>query len=280
MYSIERKAEIMNLLSQNSSLSVDGLAERFQVSKETIRRDLRQMEKDGSLVRTHGGAVPSKKGFFNQLSSSSAAESHITAPAGNTAQLPEAPVNIRGMVNTELKRRLCKAAASYIQSGDTIYVDNSSTPIFIPQYVSDYISVTFITNSILFLTEAAKYNKPNQTVICLGGIFKGSNLSTYGNITTQNASDYFPNKTFLSCTGITALRSITDSGIEEVIIKKQMINCSKEVFVLADHTKFEQDGQIFLSSFDHIDYVITDRKVDSVDYSFITNGETHLLFTD
>ncbi|WP_333813882.1 DeoR/GlpR family DNA-binding transcription regulator [Muricomes intestini] len=266
MYSLERKKEILKMLNYQSSLSVNYLAEHFHVSKETIRRDLRQLEESGKASRMHGGIIALSPDSSNQLT--------------NPVLIPEPPVKDREMTNTGIKRIICQKAASYIQPGDNIYVDNSSTTIYLPEYIPNDIPVTFISNSILFLVEAAKYNKPNLTFICLGGIFKGTNLSTHGYITIQNAGDYYPNKAFLSCTGITSFRSVTDSSIEEATIKKYMIDRSREVFLLADHTKFLQDGQIFLSSFDNIHHVITDTLLDSVDYTFLTNRNINLISTD
>lgn len=264
MFSEERKSEILKLLSMQRSVSVNFLAEHFNVSRETIRRDLRQMEEAQELVRTHGGAVLRKEETVRRSS----------------PILSEPPVEARGMINAEIKEKICEMAAAYIQDGDIVYVDNSSTTLYLAKHVSDDIQVTFITNSLLFLTESAKYNKPKQTFICLGGIFKGSNLSTFGDIARQNASGYFPNKAFLSCTGVTALHSITDSSIEETTVKKMMIDSAHEVFLLADHTKFQKNGPIFLSSLDNIHYIITDYKLDNVDYSFINNNGIELFQTN
>ncbi|WP_334104705.1 DeoR/GlpR family DNA-binding transcription regulator [Muricomes intestini] len=270
MYSLERKKEILKMLNYQDSLSVNYLAEHFHVSKETIRRDLRQLEEAGKATRMHGGIIALPSDPSNQPACS----------ALPSMLIPEPPVKDREMNNTEIKRTICRKAASYIEPGDNVYVDNSSTTIYLPEYISNDIPVTFISNSILFLVEAAKYNKPNLTFICLGGIFKGANLSTHGYITIENAGDYYPNKAFLSCTGITSFRSITDSSIEETTIKKYMIDRSREVFLLADHTKFLQDGQIFLSSFDSVQHVITDTLLDSVDYTFLTNRNINVISTD
>ena len=269
MYSIERQNAILQLLVKQQRISVNDLADYFQVSKETIRRDIRQLEEQGSLTRTHGGII---------LPPEQAAQ--IPQNTANIAPLTEPPIEIRGMKNTETKRRLCQKAASFIQNGDNIYVDNSSTTLFLAEYLPANMRVTFLTNSIKFLVESAKINNPNITYICLGGIFKNSNLSTYGEITTHNASTYYPNKAFLSCTGVTAERDITDSSIEELSIKQHMIRNSKEVFLLADHSKFAQDGQVFLSPLSDIHYVITDTLNDFTDYSFLSAHNISVVVTD
>ena len=105
-------------------------------------------------------------------------------------------------------------------------------------------------------------NHGNFTSICLGGFFNGSNLSTYGNLSLRNAADFYPDKSFMSCAGIRLPDQLTDSSILEVDTKRLMIERSREVFILADYTKFERSGSIFLSNFSSIDYLVTDQKTD------------------
>ncbi|MDF2941168.1 MAG: DeoR family transcriptional regulator [Herbinix sp.] len=253
MYSVERKTQILNLLEQHGSINVAHLSNYFEASKETIRRDLRELEQDGLLVRTHGGAIPMETKHISQSGS------------------VEPPVKERELNNFQEKQAICKKAVSFIQSDDNVYVDNSSTTIYLAQYVPYDMQVTFITNSIPFLINAAQLNNPNHTYICLGGMLKVSNLSIHGNMTLHCAREYYPNKAFLSCTGISPDRMLTDSSIQEVDIKKMMIERSKDVYILADHSKFEKKGQIYLSSFHDINHIITDSKAIKSNYSYIAN---------
>lgn len=260
MYRIERQSQILNLIEENGSINVNYLADYFHISKETIRRDLRELEQNGAIIRTHGGA--------------------ITADTNDSTSPSEYPVTVRGIRNYQEKQNICKKAASFIQSGDTVFVDNSSTTIYLSQYVPPHIQVTFITNSIQFLIESAKLNNQNQLYICLGGIFKNSNLSVYGNVALDNAKKYFPNKAFLSCASISPDKMLTDSSIQEVDTKKLMIELSKEVFILADHTKFEKDGQIYLSSLWDIHHIITDSKTPVDHCSYLSNYDIDLIISD
>lgn len=258
MYNIERKSEIINLLETHKNVNVAELAKMFQTSKETIRRDLRELEREGALIRTHGGAMPIET-------------------KTNLNMQDDYPVSVRGIRHFQEKQVICKKAASYIQPEDTVFVDNSSSTAYLAQYVPANIPVTFITNSIQFLLEASKLNNQNHVFICLGGMFKSSNLSLYGNMSLDNAKIYYPNKAFLSCSGISANRMLTDSSIQEVETKKLMIELSKQVLILADHSKFEKDGQIFLSSFNNIDYIITDSKTDINCCHYLTNYGINLI---
>jgi DeoR family fructose operon transcriptional repressor len=152
-----------------------------------------------------------------------------------------------------------KSDAEFIVSGDTLFIDNSSTMIYLPQYIPPSLYITIITNSISFLHEASKISNQNWLLISLGGIFKPRNLSLYGSDTLKSAEPYYPTKTFISCAGISDVNQIADASPHEVEIKRLMIQRAQEVFLLADHTKFEKPGQVFLCDFDLVDHIITDK---------------------
>ncbi len=241
MFSEERKAEIIALIGQRGSIDVNMLAERFQTSRETIRRDLGDLERKGALKRTHGGAV-------------------AVAPASESGQLSESPVGERGVRQAEEKQSICRKAAAHIQPGDTIFIDNSSTMIYLPRYIPPEMNITILTNSIGFLVEAAKVPNYNWMMICLGGVFKPKNLSVHGSDTLKNAAPYYPVKTFISCSGVSAVTKIADSSIQELEIKRMMVERAQEVFLLADYTKFEKTGPIFLCNVEDVDVIISDDR--------------------
>jgi DeoR/GlpR family transcriptional regulator of sugar metabolism len=115
--------------------------------------------------------------------------------------------------------------------------------------------------------------------ICLGGFFNGSNLSTYGNISQKNAADFFPNKSFMSCAGIHLPDQLTDSSYLEVYTKRLMIERSQEVFILADHTKFDRSGPVFLSNYSSINYLITDQKANPDHFAALENAGVKVIRT-
>lgn len=262
MYNVERQYKIMDLLQLNGSVNVSELSKTFQTSKETIRRDLCELEESGILTRTHGGAIVSQKISLKN-------ESTI-----------ETPISIRNIQNVEEKKAICKIAASTISEGDTVFIDNSSTCINLYQYIPTDIHITFLTNSISFLVECSKASNAKHTIICLGGIFKHTNLSIYGNIAIKNAQQYYPSKAFISCAGISGKFQITDSGIHEIDIKRTLIDSSQSVYLLADYTKFHQTGQVYLSECSAIDYLITDKKTDIASLHFLNHSKTQIIVAD
>ncbi|MEI3339356.1 MAG: DeoR/GlpR family DNA-binding transcription regulator [Eubacterium sp.] len=263
MYSIERKVEIIKMLERNHKVEVNALAEYFDTSKETIRRDLKTLEKEGILERTHGGAV----------------SAHLKSQK-NESDFLEYPLAIRGIQNYKEKQKICQLAVSFIQNGDTVFVDNSSTTMYLAQFLPRELQVTFITNSIKFLTEASQYDCTNKVFICLGGMYNPKNLSTYDNSPVVSGAEYFPDKCFISCAGISSDRMCTDTSIYEVHTKQRMIEASKEVFLLADHTKFESNGQFFLTDFGNIHHIITDNETRVDELPFLQNKDIILAEKD
>jgi DeoR family transcriptional regulator, fructose operon transcriptional repressor len=259
MFGLERKAEIINILERAGKIEVNSLSKKFGACKETIRRDLRELEKEGILKRTHGGAVL-----------------NISTPKTQ----PEFPLSVREIQRYEEKIIICKKAASMIADGDAIFVDNSSTTIYLLRYIPQDIHVCIITNSLKLLLEAVQVQNPNLQFICLGGIFKESNMSFSGTIPQKIAKDYYPSKAFLSCASINEQQMLTDSSAAEVDTKRLMIERSQNVIILADYTKFTKMGQIFLADFSAIDYIITDSKTDISSLDYLKKYKTELLVSN
>lgn len=239
MYTIERISEILKLLEQNGRVEVNELSDLLDASKETIRRDLRDMETKGLLKRTHGGAI-----FESKYSS----------------VMPEFPVEVREIQHYKEKDAICKKAATFIKDGDSIFVDNSSTCLYLMKYIPVQYKVTLITNSIKLLVGTFDSENSNLTAVCLGGFFNPANLSTYGTTARKNAEEFYPCISFMSCAGVHLPDHFTDSSLLEVDTKQLMIERSKEVFILADHTKFERTGPVFLANFSAINTLITDQQ--------------------
>ena len=151
MYIEERRKKKLDILNNTGRVDVSQLAEEFGISKETIRRDLRALEETRQLLRTHGGAL-------------------VQPSSSDYSEYSELPANIRSTLNMDSKKVICRLAASKIQDGDTIFVDNSTTCIYLCQYLPRDKQITILTNSIPFLNECAKISNPKLTVICLGGI--------------------------------------------------------------------------------------------------------------
>jgi DeoR family fructose operon transcriptional repressor len=241
MYAIGRKAEIISMLEQNGEVDVNMLSARFKISRETVRRDLKDLEREGVLTRTHGG------GILN---------------AQRVEVQSEYPVAIRSIQRFPEKNLICQHAAKYVEDGDTIFVDNSSTTMYLCKFIPKNLRITLITNSLMLLLEASQVKNPNIQYICLGGSFGERNFSFYGNATLKNAESYYPNRSFLGCAGIRSDGVTSDGSIHSVETKQLMIKQSKETLYMVDFTKFLSFGSVYLSRLKRGDKIITDDKTD------------------
>ena len=238
-YNIERKSEVLNLLEEQGKVNVNQLSDLLNVSKETIRRDLKEMEDSGLIRRTHGGAV-------------------LSDPSKG---VKEYPYLMREVQNYMEKDRICREAAKTILDGDTVFIDNSSSTLNMIHHIHKDYQVTVITNSIRLLLDASLIENSNLTLISLGGVFRAKNFSLTGIMANEWINNFRPNKVFLSCYGVYEGEGFTDSSIYEIDVKRLMMEKAQKVYMLADSTKFGKKGVVFLSDFSKVDYIVTDREL-------------------
>jgi Transcriptional regulators of sugar metabolism len=255
MYNIERQYAIVDILEKNSKVSVNDLAEHFQISRETIRRDLKEMEISGLIKRTHGGcvAIPNKDDRY------------------------EYPLIVRSKYHNEAKIAICKKAAEYIADGDTIFIDNSSSCLNLLKFIDPNLKVTIITNSIQLLLESSKYTNDNIVIISLGGVFRANNFSLYGLLSQNNASSFYPVKSFLSCRGVCEDSGFTEVGIYEVETKRIFLEHSKELFFLIDSSKFGDAGSFHLTDISTANYIVTDNKIEQKYVDMVAKHDVKLI---
>lgn len=233
MLTLERQEEILEILNKNKSATVEELAGELFVSGATIRRDLRAMEKQGLIKRSHGGAMPFK---------SSAEESAFA---------------IREQENITAKKVIANLASKFIKNGDSIFIDSSSTTgTVIPllngfQYLS--VTTTGLRNALLL-------SQTNSVKIYIaGGLVENHSNSITGTDTMDYISRIHADVSLMSCTGLSLNAGFTDASIEQSKLKQQMRKNSDKVIMLCDSNKF---GKTFMCKdfdFDDIDYLITDK---------------------
>lgn len=237
MLAVERRKKISQIISENGSVLVTELSRLFEVTEETIRRDLEKLEKLGILVRTYGGAT--------------LVESNVS----------EVPIDKRQVINSTVKDAIAREAAKLVKEGETIFMDASTSVFFLARYIKDMKNLTVITNSNKVVIELA--DGENIKVVCVGGLLRKNNMSFVGK-TTENTilENYFASKVFTSCQGVTLNHGFTDQNEQEAEVKKAMIKCSDNVVMLCDHTKLGNLTYTKLADLSRINYFITDSKLD------------------
>ena len=237
MLAVERRKRIIEIISQKKSVLVQELSRQFEVTEETVRRDLEKLEQQGILVRTYGGA---------------------TLAGENTE---EVSVEVRQSINIIGKDLIGMAASELIEEGETIFLDASTSSLSVAKYIKDRKGITVITNAEKVVAELAKSESIN--VICVGGILRKTSMSYVGKVTeTTILNNFYANKTFISCRGVTLNRGLTDSNEQEAEVKKAMIQCSEQVVFLCDHSKLGKLGVPILASLNQINHLVTDKPLD------------------
>ncbi len=235
MLALERQKIILDTLSAEGAVSVSVLSTELGVTEETVRRDLEKLEKQELLQRTHGGAVPIDESTY------------------------EFSLEKRKSTNVDAKQRLAKAAAELITSGDTVFLDASTTTFFIAKELKTRKNITVITNSIRVVAELASI--PDIKTIAVGGVVS-DNQSFVGSLAEHSIEEnYFASKMFFSSKGVNADAGILESNEKECGIKYKMLQNSKAKYYLCDKTKIGRVGFVKLASFDSIDCFITESDI-------------------
>ncbi|MET3696686.1 DeoR family transcriptional regulator [Bacillus oleivorans] len=233
MFQDERHEQIMKELTHNQSVKIIDLCKKFDVTRETIRRDLQEMENRGLLKRVHGGAILSRTNV-------------------------EPTYSKRSQINLKEKEVIAQRAAEHVEDGDSLYLDIGTTTQLMPKYLQGKKNLTVITNGLLTAFELSKL--PNIKVILSGGELRSGELSLSGPISINSLEALYIDKAFIGIGGITAQSGITDFHIDESQIRKTMIENASEVFALGDFSKFGVRAFTKVCDFKDITVLITDNK--------------------
>lgn len=235
---MERQRKIVELVNERLSIRVSELSDVFNVTEETIRRDLERLEKEELLRRSHGGAVSIEK--------------------NNT----ETPYTEREILNSTEKKVIALEGVKLINPGDQIVLDASTTAWFMAKELED-MPLTVITNSIKVAIELSK--KEHVKVISTGGMLLPKSLSYAGPLAERSLDKYFVNKAFISCKGVHLDEGLSDSNEWQALLKKKMLQIADKTILLADSSKFGVRTFVQIAKINQIDEIITDSKL-SGDY--------------
>lgn len=237
---------------QKKSVTLDELCDKFQVSKNTIRRDIQMLTQKGSIKKVYGG---------------------VTAIEPAEPAFSLIPYETRHTTLMQEKDRICALASSYVKNGDFIYIDTGTSCLNMIDYLSD-CRCTILTNSLQVCMKAVPY--PNLEVISMPGRLKRETLSYVGNEIREYLESYNIGKAFMACSGVTKENGLTNSSIEEYMVKKAVIEHSASKFLLADHTKFGHFTLMTYCPLETVDYIITDSPLELSYQDFCREHQIHV----
>ncbi|SFG93109.1 transcriptional regulator, DeoR family [Desulfotomaculum arcticum] len=235
----ERKRIILKTLDTYGKVTVKNLSATFNVSTETIRRDLDALESNGMLKKVYGGAI--------EL----------------TFDGPEHPHKQREKVYLEEKKAIGKAAAALVNDNEIIALDYGTTTIQIIPNLKNKKNLTVLTNSVPALTLLIDYKNKNLfsgKIIYLGGEINSSQMSSFGPITEKMLKEFYVDKAFIGIGGISIKHGITEYDINEGVLSKKMIGNAKESIIVADHSKIGVRQFYKIADIDLINAIVCDQK--------------------
>ena len=227
-----RLQNIVALVEQKRSVTVQEVMEKFNASESTVRRDLNTLDKRGMLVKVHGGAIAKDNSF--------------------DAREPD--VLTRQGMCVEEKIRIARYAASLIEPSDFVFLDAGSSTAAMIDFISDK-SVTFVTNAV---SHAEKLAKNGHRVYVLGGLFRSRTGAIVGDDAIERLSNFNFTKAFIGCNGISSDRGITAPSVAEAAVKKKAAAQSLKAYILGDNTKFGMVSAVKFAEFDK-NTIITDK---------------------
>jgi DeoR family transcriptional regulator of aga operon/DeoR family fructose operon transcriptional repressor len=232
-----RRQQILDLLEETGALNVGELADRFAVSVVTIRKDLDELESEGLLQRTFGGAVFSHRSRFNRSFFE------------------------RVQMRRHEKRAIAAAALGYIKDGDTIVLDAGTTTLALAQLLKEQVKSAFIITCSVPV--ALELSSAGYDILLLGGLVRNKSLALLGRETLTILDRYRADKAFLGSSGFTAEKGHSTPNPEDAQIKEAIMRVADETYVLVDSSKYGHNCLTRFARLGDVDLTITDSHLAS-----------------
>ena len=232
----ERRQLIVELLRKQPGLRVPEIAAALEVSEGTVRNDLNALEEEGVLTRFHGGAVLAERSNFSHTSFAN-----------------------RHQVHTAEKGIIGRRAAQLVDDGDSIMLDASSTAYYFALALESKKRLRVITNGLDVARLLAR--EPSNTVVLIGGILNQNGSSVTGLLSEQVIQDLHVQKAFVSCSGFSIARGMTEVHLAEAQLKQKAIESAQQVFALIDSSKLGQEDLTPFARIDQICCLFTDAGI-------------------
>lgn len=233
MFNEERKQLIVKMVEQNGRVSVQELVQKLDTSESTIRRDLTELDKMNLITKVHGGAI-----------------------SVTTRVTQDVSVTVRKDLNQEQKLAIARYAASLVTDDDIVFLDAGTTTGLILNYL-DKKNITLVTNSIEHATMAASRG---FNLLLPGGTVKKETQAIVGHTACKFIEQMNFTKCFMGTNGVTRTQGCTTPDATEAEMKRTACEHSKDVFILADNTKFGTISTVTFCKFEEAEF-ITDETV-------------------
>lgn len=234
----ERHAEVLRLLAADRRVESARLAQQFDVSAESVRKDLALLEERGLLRRVHGGAVPCEP---------SRAEPHVADRDVRLAQ----------------KSSIARRALRFVPDGGSLLLDAGSTTLRLAEMLPADRGLVVYTNS--WPVGAALHGR-GIDVVALGGRIRPATMASVGLLTSQALAGVNVDVAFLGTNALSFARGLTTPDADEADVKHQMLAAARQRVFLVDSSKFGHESHARHATLDDVDVLITDAEATAADH--------------
>jgi DeoR/GlpR family transcriptional regulator of sugar metabolism len=229
----ERKHEILRMITAEGRVSVTELSRKYGVSEVTIRTDLQVLADQGLIVRTHGGAVV----------------------------VPHSPdilsLNLRRQQQQVEKERIGGAAVVFVNNGDAIFLDTSSTALAIARRLRQFHDLTVLTNSLAVTQTLLEMT--GITVVMTGGLLRRDTVSLIGVEGLDLLSNYNITTGFFGAHGLSLEEGLTDVSVGEAAVKRKAVSLCRQRIAVVDTTKWGRVGPASFAAVTELNVIVTDQ---------------------
>ncbi|WP_108652592.1 DeoR/GlpR family transcriptional regulator [Dongshaea marina] len=229
----QRHQQILQLLQDQGFISTDGLVARFEVSPQTIRRDLNELAEQGLIQRHHGGAS-------------------IESSTMNTAY------STRKIQAREEKDRIGEAIASHIPDHASLFIDIGTSTEAVAKALLGHKGLNIVTNNLNVASILT--SKDDFTVIIAGGEIRNRDGGIIGEATRDFISQFRMDFAIIAISGIDSDGSLLDFDYHEVKIAQAMIANARSTYLTADHSKFGRNAMVNMGKISDVDALFTDQE--------------------
>jgi ribose transport system substrate-binding protein len=225
----------MEMLLQNGTVHLTQLVELLQVSEGTVRNDLRHLEKQGELIRTHGGAVLGCR----SISPSAVQKTNSNDPSDRLKPI----------------QSIAKRAASLVEEGDIILLAGSPITQEMANELLPLKSLTVLTNSVQIATILSR--NPTQTVVVIGGQMRSEHDTLDGHTAITMLQTLRVQKAFLTCDGVSATQGFADDDIASAELKTAMLACAQKSIILTTADRLGKAALISFAPLNQAQHLVT-----------------------
>ncbi|MEU8453707.1 DeoR/GlpR family DNA-binding transcription regulator [Streptomyces griseoaurantiacus] len=251
MYAPERQQEILRLAREGGRVDVVSLAEEFQVTAETIRRDLKALDRAGLVRRVHGGAIPAGRLDFEP----DLAEREATA--------------------ADEKDRIARAALAELPPGGTLILDAGTTVARLAAALPLEAELTVVTHSLPIAARLADH--PGIQLHLVGGRVRHRTRAAVDAWALRAYTEIRADVLFLAANGFSAAHGLTTPDLAEAAVKRAAVAAARRVVLLADSAKHGQEHFARFGGLDDVDLLITDSGLDVDEAAAIEREGTEVV---